>query len=303
MRAVVVIKSMQENEYFDRTARQIFSEVEYLAQRPDRDTLNELLGTTDVLIIGAREKIDAEMIQGKSLRTKIIGTLSVGCDHLDTDALSQAGIAVVNCPTANVRSVAEHVIAAMFALLKELKTADAIIQRRGGRSDLPQLPIEAHSRTLGLIGYGRIGSLTGQLAHGIGMEVLATSPSKQEGGDGIARFTTLDELLASSDVISISVPLTSSTRGLIDAQRLAKTRRGCLLINTSRADVTDQAAIAVALSEGHLGGYSGDHDTAPDELLNRDNVILTPHIAGITQESNDRLDNELIDRLSGVLHD
>ena len=297
MNTVVAIKSLEDNPYFVEKANQIFDEIDYLPERPGKEILESLLSEYDVLIIGARERISGEMLQVGNLKTRIIGTLSVGTDHLDMEALTEAGIHVERCPTANVRSVAEHVMTVLLALSKHIKLSDRLVAEGKSRQDLPSLPREACGKTLGLIGYGNIGRLVAQLGQAFGMEVIATSPTNRGGSDGRVTFAELAEVLTSSDYISISVPLNQETTGLIDATQLLKVKKGAILVNTSRAEVVVESDIVSALDSGKLGGYSADYDHPSSELAKRANVILTPHIAGVTVESYDRLDNELIDRL------
>ncbi|MFD7486976.1 2-hydroxyacid dehydrogenase [Streptomyces mirabilis] len=297
MRAAVAIESLKDNPYFAERVKEIADEVTYLPARPDHDELRDLLGQYDLLVIGARERITADMLRDAPVRTRIVGTLSVGTDHLDLPALKEAGIYVERCPTANVRSVAEHALALLFALSKELKWGDRLVADGKSRSGLPSLPFELSGRTLGLIGYGNIGSTLGTLAAALGMRVVATSRTRQGGGDGEVAFGTLEHVLSESHLVSISVPLTQETRGLVNSTTLASLRAGAILVNTSRAEVVDEQAVRAALDSGRLAGYGGDYDHADPDLTERPNVLITPHVAGITVESNDRLDNELIDRL------
>jgi phosphoglycerate dehydrogenase-like enzyme len=298
MHAAVAIKSLEDNPYFTEKANVLFQAMTYLPSRPNAQELGELLGEHDVLVIGAREKISREMLERKPPKTSVVGTLSVGTDHLDMEALAEFGIQVVRCPTANVRSVAEHALAMVLALSKHLKWGDRLMAQGETRSDLPSLPFEVQGKTLGLIGYGNIGSTLATLAQTLGINVIATARTRQSGSDGDVRFGTLDEVLGSSHFVSLHAPLTSETRGLINATTLESARRNALLINTSRRELVVETALREALDSGQLAGFAGDYDNAPADLSGRPNVLFTPHIAGITVESNDRLDNELIDRLT-----
>ncbi|MEV8038914.1 D-isomer specific 2-hydroxyacid dehydrogenase family protein [Streptomyces sp. NPDC086182] len=297
MRAVVAVESLKENPYFVERAKEITDEVTYLPARPDQDELRDLLGQYDLLVVGVRERITGDMLRGESVRTRIVGTLSVGTDHLDLAALAEAGIHVERCPTANVRSVAEHALALLLALSKNLKWGDRLVADGKRRTDLPSLPFELSGRTLGLIGYGNIGRTLGTLATALGMRVVATSRTRQDGGTREVQFGTLEFVMSESHLLSVNVPLTDETRTLVDSTTLAYVRPGALLVNTSRAEVVDEQAVRAALDNGCLAGYGGDYDHVSPDLAERPNVLLTPHVAGITVESNERLDNELIDRL------
>ncbi len=291
---------MQDNQYFAERANAIFDEVVYLDNRPNQEELGEVLTNFDVVIIGAREKITSELLANHNVRTKVIGSLSVGFDHLDLNALREVGIEVVNSPTANVRSVAEHIIAFMLCLVKKLKRGDQVVRSGGGRSDLAGLPIEINGKTLGLVGYGNIGSLVGKMAKSLGMNVIATRASRDAGRDEVAQFMSLQDLAASSDIVSLSIPLTNSTRRIVDRAFLAQMRPSAFLINTSRAGVVDENEVLAALEGGRLAGYAGDYDDANGRLLNHPSCVFTPHVAGLTVESDARLDNELIDRLADL---
>jgi lactate dehydrogenase-like 2-hydroxyacid dehydrogenase len=142
MRAVVAVESLKENPYFVERAKEITDEVTYLPARPDQDELRDLLGQYDLLVVGVRERITGDMLRGESVRTRIVGTLSVGTDHLDLAALAEAGIHVERCPTANVRSVAEHALALLLALSKNLKWGDRLVADGPRRTELPSLPFE-----------------------------------------------------------------------------------------------------------------------------------------------------------------
>lgn len=297
MRAAVAIESMKDNPYFAEKITNIASEVVYLPSRPDREQLRDALTQYDMMIIGARERITGEMLEAGQVRTRILGTLSVGTDHLDLPALVEAGIHVERCPTANVLSVAEHALAMLLALSKHLKWGDRLALTGKARTELPWLPFEVSGKTLGLIGYGNIGSRLGALASALGMHVIATSRSRQSGTEGDVRFGTLEEVFQQSRLLSVSIPLTPETRDLIDARILAELAPGAILVNTSRAEVLAEPALREALDSGRLAAYGGDYDHCAGDFIERPNVLVTPHLAGLTVESNDRLDNELIDRL------
>ncbi|MFF6780137.1 NAD(P)-dependent oxidoreductase [Streptomyces sp. NPDC012510] len=297
MRAAVAIESLKDNPYFAEKVKGIAHEVNYLPTRPDHDQLQLLLGEYDLLIIGARERITGDMVRQGPVRASVVGTLSVGTDHLDLPALAESGIHVERCPTANVQSVAEHALTLLLALSKHLKWGDRLAADGRPRTELPSLPFEVSGKTLGLIGYGNIGSTLGTLASAVGMQVVATSRSRQSGADGNVRFGTLRDVLEESHLLSVSVPLTDETRAFLNADTLADVRPGAVLVNTSRAEVVDEQAVRDALDSGRLAAYGGDYEHAAPDLVERPNVIVTPHVAGLTVESNDRLDNELIDRL------
>ncbi len=253
--------------------------------------------------------VDAVMLRGEifdrekianSPRLKVIARHGVGSDNVDLDAATEADVWVTITPGRNSRAVAEHVFALALALARKIPTATG--RTRGGqwsenKTDLTGL--ELHGRTLGLLGLGSIGSLVLQIARGFGMPVLVTDPvldSAQVAALG-GRKVVVDDLLAGSDVLSLHLPLIHTTRHIIDAAALDRLRPGALLINTSRGGLVDEAALVAALRTGHLRGAALDvleaeaidmkdplpHNTLP--IADLDNLIVTPHVAGQTEES------------------
>lgn len=300
MNAVVAVPGMQDNPYFAQRATELFDDVEYLDSRPDETALAALLETFDVLIIGARERITPAMLTSK-IRAKIIGTLSVGLDHLCMPELQDLGIMVVNAPTANTISVAEHVVALVLALAKEIPAGDQSMRNGKGRSGLPELPMELEGKTMGLVGVGRIGTAVGRMAAALGMEVHGCTGRLDSGSKDGIRLVPLHTLAASSDIISISVPLLETTRGLIGPDFLDNCQKRPILINTSRIDIVDHNAVRGAILAGAIRGYGADLDEIPPVLKGVDRVLITPHVAGLTKEADRRLDQQVIDGLAEAL--
>jgi D-3-phosphoglycerate dehydrogenase len=219
-----------------------------------------------------------------------------GLDMIPMEAATAAGVLVANVPAVNARSVAEHVIFTALALLRRFRMMDSDLRRDGwlaGRAHA-DLNHELAGRTIGIVGLGAVGQEVGRIAaHGFGLSVLATTRSARAAPEG-ARFVPIDELVAESDVLVLCCPLTPETRGLMNAARIARMKRGALLINVSRGPVVDDAALIAALGEGRLGGAALDvfstQPLPPDHpYFSLDNVIVTPHMAGITEESMMRM--------------
>lgn len=219
-----------------------------------------------------------------------------GLDMIPIDAASAAGVLVANVPGVNARSVAEHVIFAALALLRRFRAMDRDLRASGwlaGR-DHANLTHELSGRSIGIIGLGAVGRQVADIAHfGFGLKVSATSRSGAGFPDHVAR-KALDELVATSDVVVLACPLTPETTGLISRQRIASMRPGTLLINVSRGPVVDDAALIEALSSGRIGGAALDVFVtqplpADHPYFGLENVILTPHMAGITEESMRRM--------------
>jgi phosphoglycerate dehydrogenase-like enzyme len=295
--ALVAIERLRRNAYFATQAERLFAETTYLPVRPGAGRLERALEEHDVVIVGVREEISGSMLSART-RAKVVGTLSNGTDHLDVDALRRHGIAVITSPTGNARSVAEHNVALAFALAKRLKEGDLATAHGAGRGGLHGWPMELQGKTAGLIGYGRIGQATAKVFSALGLEVLATSRTRTTGADETATFVTLDRLLTEAHIIALAVPLTPATHHLLDAHAIDRIRPGALLINTCRPGLIDNEHVRECLAGGRLAGFGADYDEEePGVWGNMPSVIVTPHIAGRTQEASDRVDNELIDRI------
>jgi phosphoglycerate dehydrogenase-like enzyme len=231
---------------------------------------------------------------------RIIARHGTGYDHVDVDAATAAGVWVTVTPGRNSRAVAEHVFALTLALARQVPTGAG--RTRAGQWSQGKAGLtgfELHGRTLGLLGLGSIGSLVAQIARGFGMQVLVTDPAldaEQVAAVG-GRKVEFDELLAGADVLSLHVPLIPATRHIIDASALARLRPAAVLINTSRGGLVDEQALVEALQTGRLRGAALDvleaeavdmknplaHNTLP--ITELDNLIVTPHVAGQTEES------------------
>jgi len=256
------------------------------------------------LIVRNRTRVGPALLEAAPALT-CIGRLGVGLDNIDTEACAARGVAVYPATGANDRSVAEYVIAMVLVLLRGAFGATADVaagawprQRLIGR--------EASGRTLGLVGFGAIAHGVASRARALGMDVLATDPYLAPNAPAwqLAERADLDDLLRRSDAISVHVPLTAETRGMIGADALGTMRQGAVLINTARGGVVDEVALAGALRGGPLAGAALDvFETEPltPEAGNlfRDlpNVILTPHIAGLTTESNVRVSDLIADKV------
>lgn len=267
------------------------------------EALQALAAQADVLIVRNRTQVRGALLQDLT-RCKVVGRLGVGLDNIDVAACEARGMAVIPATGANALSVAEYVIATAMLLLRGAYQSNAaMVQGQWPRNALSQ-GREIHGKTLGLIGFGSIGQLAARLAQGLGMQVQAYDAMMEEDhpafqATGVA-CTGLDALLASSDVISLHVPLLPGTQHLINAERLSRTKPGAVLINSARGGVVDEAALAAALRSGQLAGAALDvFEDEPLKAANPfeacPNLVLTPHIAGVTLESNERV-SELIAR-------
>ena len=245
------------------------------------------------------ERFDAAKIAA-SPRLRIIARHGVGTDNVDIDAATAAGIWVTTTPGSNSRAVAEHVFALLLSLARRTPYG-ATGTAAGAWAELkPQINgFELHGRTLGLLGFGNIARMVATIAHGFGMDVIAHDPYVDDSAIAAtgARPATADEVVAGADVLSLHLPLTTGTRHLIDAPALASMKPGAVLINTSRGGLIDEAALAQALIDGHLAGAGLDvlegesvdmKHPQPHSVIDVaqvPNLIVTPHVAGQTEES------------------
>lgn len=244
-------------------------------------------------------------------KLRAIGKHGVGLDNIDIDAATRHKIAVVWTPEANADSVAQHATALLLSLTNQIKTADAALRQGRFNERMHFSSIELTDRTLGIIGLGRIGSrMAKKAALGLGMAVLAYDPYVDRTTyDGPAVFVdTLDELLARADAITLHVPLTDTTRGMINAERLAQMKKGAYLINTARGAAVDETALAEALQAGHLAGAAIDvfAQEPPDlthPLQNAPNALLTPHVAGLSDRALVQVATQAAQGIIDVLQD
>jgi len=248
------------------------------------------------LIVRNRTQVRGALLEAAT-QLQVVGRLGVGLDNIDVTACEARGIAVYPATGANDLSVAEYVITAALMLLRRAWFASA----RVAAGEWPRTELmgrELSGKRLGLVGYGAIARVTGRMARGLGMSVAAYDPllPADHAAWADASPRPLPELLATSDVVSLHVPLTDATRNMIDAGALAGMRRGAILVNAARGGIVDEAALCSALRSGHLGGAALDVfarepvDAASGaSFVGVPNLILTPHIAGVTDESNVRV--------------
>jgi (S)-sulfolactate dehydrogenase len=273
------------------------------------EVLKILLADADALIVRNRTKVDAALL-ASAPGLKVVGRLGVGLDNIDVKSCMERGIEVIPAAGANAQAVAEYVIATAMLLLRGVyQSTPAVAAGAWPRNKLSN-GREIAGKTLGIVGFGGIGRLTARLARSLGMEVRAFDA--QIGADdpawiaeGVHR-TALDALLTCADVVTLHVPLTDATRGLIDADRLARMKAGAVLINTARGGVVDEAALADALVKGHLAGaaldvFENEPLPAGSPLATAPNLILTPHVAGVTAESNVRVSSLIADKVAAAL--
>ena len=263
----------------------------------DAQRLLALADQADALIVRNRTQVRGELLAALT-RCRVVGRLGVGLDNIDMPGCERRGMQVIPATGANARSVAEYVVATAMLLLRGSYQSSAAVAGGNWLRNALSGGRETAGKTLGLVGFGSIGQLTARLALGVGMRVVAFDalmdtdhPAFAEVG---ARCAGLTEVIAMSDVLSLHVPLVDGTRGLLSAERIAAMKRGAVLINTARGGIVDEVALAAALRSGHLGGaaldvFATEPLPATPHFQDCPNLLLTPHIAGVTAESNDRV--------------
>jgi len=273
------------------------------------EVLRRKLASADALIVRNRTQVNRDLVAAApSLR--VVGRLGVGLDNIDVDACRARGIDVIPATGANALAVAEYVIGAAMVLLRGAYFASAAV----GEGRWPRATLsngrELAGKTLGIVGFGGIGRLAGRLGRALGMRAIGYDPqidsSSPIWNEESTAAKDLDALLADADVVTLHVPLVESTRHLIDAPRLARMKPGAILINTARGGVVDEAVVAAALKANRLGGAALDvfeHEPLPagSPLAGCPNLLLTPHIAGVTAESNTRVSSLIAEKVMAAL--
>jgi D-3-phosphoglycerate dehydrogenase len=269
------------------------------------EELRDLIGGYDALIVRSGVDVDAGLIAAGT-RLQVIGRAGVGVDNVDLDAATRAGITVVNAPTGNTIAAAEHTLALLLALARRVPAADASV-RRGEWSRSALQGVQLHGRTLGIIGLGKIGMAVAERARGFGMTLLGSDPYVTEEQAALrgVELVELDALLARSDAVTVHVPLTRATTGLIGAKAIARMKPGAFVLNVARGGIVDETALASALREGRLGGAGIDvyenEPPAGSPLLDAPNTVLTPHLGASTVEAQVAVAEEIAEQVLDVL--
>jgi D-3-phosphoglycerate dehydrogenase len=287
-----------------------------VVQAPDKspETVGPLMANADAVVLRTGIRMSAELL-AKGDRLKMVSRTGAGFDNVDVDAATARGVIVSSSIGANTTTVAEHALALIFSLYKQLPVLDRETRKGNFKVRYAYLSRDLRGKTLGVIGIGRIGSeIARACCDSFGMKVIAHDeflPEKVKAElSSWVEFTSLDDLCARSDVITIHVPLTAGTRGLIGAARLALMKKDAVIVNTSRGGVIDENALADALNAGRLGGagldvFDEEPPKADNPMLSCERAILTPHAAALTQECVVRMaelgSQRVIDLMHGYL--
>ena len=299
MRRRIVISEFMDQPAVDRLAAR--HDVDY---RPrlvdDAQALAAALPGATAWIVRNRTQVRAALLES-AREVRVVGRLGVGLDNIDVDACAARGIEVIPATGANAESVAEYVVCTAMVLLRgAFFSTRAVEAGTWPRQTLSQ-GREAAGKVMGIVGYGNIGRLTARKAEALGMTVMSYDTVAAD-----ASTRDLDLLLAESDVISLHIPLVPETRGLLDSRRLGLMKRDAVLINTARGGIVDEAALGAMLREGRLCGaaldvFENEPLASGSPLSGAPRLILTPHIAGVTLEANERVSALIADRVAAAL--
>ena len=281
-----------------------YTQIEFHEKSLPEDELKRRIAEAHIVGIRSRTHLTDDVL-AQARRLIAVGCFCIGTNQVDLDAAELAGIPVFNAPYSNTRSVAELVIAQAILLMRGIPQKNAECHR-GGWSKSAAGSHEVRGKTLGIIGYGHIGTQVGVLAEALGMHVLFHDIETKLSLGNARPAIGLDDLLAQSDVVTLHVPETPATQGMFGAAQIAGMKRGAHLINASRGTVVDIDALADALKSGQVGGAAvdvfpvepkGNAESFESPLRGLDNVILTPHVGGSTLEAQDNIGIEVAAKL------
>jgi D-3-phosphoglycerate dehydrogenase len=304
MKIVILNESFLKEKHLAKL-RQL-GEVIVYTDTEDEPTAIERLKDIDVAVADCWLTPLKEAVLGQAPTLKYVTLNSTGYDQVDLEAAKKHGIAIANVPGFSTEGVAEHAIALLFAVIRRIPRADAAMREQPFQVDpadaanMAYLGTDLRGKTMGIIGLGQIGTRVAELAQGLGMSVIAYNRTPRS----VAGVTmaTLDDLLAQSDVISLNTALGEELVHLIDHDALQKMKPSTYLINTARGGLVDDRALAEALQDGTIAGAGLDviNDWGKDNpLLSLDNVVLTPHIAYLTDESLANMANIIVENIEG----
>ena len=272
----------------------------------DPAKLAEIIDQYDGLAIRSATKVTSEIIE-KATNLKAIGRAGIGVDNVDIPAATAKGIVVMNTPFGNSITTAEHAIAMMFAVARQIPSADASTQ--AGKWEKSRfMGVEITNKTLGLVGAGNIGSIVASRAQGLKMKVIAYDPflgAEKAKSLGIEKFDDIEEMLAKADFVSLHLPKTEKTANILSAERIAAMKPGARLVNCARGGLVDEAALAEALKSGKVAGAAFDvFDVEPakeNPLFGLPNVVCTPHLGAATSEAQENVALQVAEQMSDYL--
>ncbi|MEE3316735.1 MAG: phosphoglycerate dehydrogenase, partial [Pseudomonadota bacterium] len=298
------------SDKLSETAVQIFRdrgiEVDFMPELgKDKEKLAEVIGKYDGLAIRSATKVTPSLLEHAD-NLKVVGRAGIGTDNVDKEASSKKGVIVMNTPFGNMITTAEHAIAMMFAVARQIPEASA--STHAGKWEKSKfMGVELTGKTLGVIGAGNIGGIVCDRARGLKMKVIAFDPflSEEKAEKMQVEKVELDELLTRADFITLHVPLTDGTRNILSAENLAKTKKGVRIINCARGGLVDEEALAELLKSGHVAGAAFDvfavEPAVDNVLFNLPNVVCTPHLGASTTEAQENVALQVAEQMSDYL--
>jgi D-3-phosphoglycerate dehydrogenase / 2-oxoglutarate reductase len=271
----------------------------------DKDELARIIGNYDGLAIRSATKVTAKLLE-RATKLKVIGRAGIGVDNVDIPAATARGVIVMNTPFGNSITTAEHAIALMFALARQIPAAD--VSTQAGKWEKNRfMGVEVTGKTLGVIGCGNIGSIVASRGLGLKMRVVAFDPflSAERAAEIGVEKLELNDLLARADFITLHTPLTPQTRNILSAENLARTKKGVRIINCARGGLVDEAALRAALDSGHVAGAALDvfieEPATANPLFGCPNFIATPHLGASTNEAQENVALQVAEQMSDYL--
>jgi D-3-phosphoglycerate dehydrogenase / 2-oxoglutarate reductase len=271
----------------------------------DKDELAKIISDYDGLAIRSATKVTAKLLE-KAAKLKVVGRAGIGVDNVDIPAATARGVIVMNTPFGNSITTAEHAIAMMFALARQIPSADASTQ--AGKWEKNRfMGVEITGKTLGIIGCGNIGSIVAERGIGLKMRVIAFDPflSAERAEQIGVEKVEIDDLLARADVITLHTPMTPQTKNILSAENIAKTKKGVRIINCARGGLVDEAALRAALDSGHVAGAAFDvfieEPATANPLFGHPNVVATPHLGASTNEAQENVALQVAEQMSDYL--
>ncbi|MGK7752880.1 MULTISPECIES: phosphoglycerate dehydrogenase [unclassified Roseovarius] len=298
------------SDKLSETAVQIFRdrgiEVDFMPELgKDKDKLAEVIGDYDGLAIRSATKVTPTILEAAK-NLKVIGRAGIGTDNVDKAAASKKGVIVMNTPFGNMVTTAEHAIAMMFAVARQIPEASA--STHAGKWEKSKfMGVELTNKTLGIIGIGNIGGVVADRARGLKMKVIAYDPtlSEEKIAQKGAEKVDLDTLLARSDFITLHTPLIDATRNILSRENLGKTKKGVRIVNCARGGLVDEAALAELLQSGHVAGAALDvfaeEPATENPLFGLPNVVCTPHLGAATSEAQENVALQVAEQMSDYL--
>ena len=271
----------------------------------DKDKLAAIIGNYDGLAIRSATKVSAKILENAP-NLKVIGRAGIGVDNVDIPAATARGVIVMNTPFGNSITTAEHAIAMMFALARQIPAAD--ISTQAGKWEKNRfMGVEITGKVLGIIGCGNIGSIVAERGIGLKMRVIAFDPflSPERALDIGVEKVELNDLLARADIITLHTPMTAQTKNILSAENIAKTKKGVRIINCARGGLVDEMALRAALDSGHVAGAAFDvfveEPAIANPLFGHPNVVCTPHLGAATNEAQENVALQVAEQMSDYL--